>query len=240
MKHKLKTTIASLILSFSSPVWAGTTEPVLPQVSPLNAVTTEVTAGYATDYIWRGVKRGENLFEGGLQFGLSLDQNTTVTLGAYGAEADDFDQTEVDFNAGVAYDFGLVTGTAEYTYYGYNDALGEDQQEVAVGLEYELPYEIKSSLKYFISLEGDNGGYSEFALSKSVNIAENQYILGSVTQGFLVEEGEFAHTTASLSYNYRFASGITASPFVAYSFGQEGVGDVDAGFIAGVKASFKF
>ena len=240
MKHKLKTTIASLILSFSSPVWAGPKEPVLPQVSPLNAVTTEVTAGYATDYIWRGVKRGENLFEGGLQFGLSLDQNTTVTLGAYGAEADDFDQTEVDFNAGVAYDFGLVTGTAEYTYYGYNDALGEDQQELAVGLEYELPYEIKSSLKYFISLEGDNGGYSEFALSKSVNIAENQYIVGAVTQGFLVEEGEFAHTTASLSYNYRFASGITASPFVAYSFGEDGVDDVDAGFIAGVKASFKF
>jgi len=240
MKHKLKTTIASLILSFSTPAWAGPKEPVPTQVSPLNEVSTQVTAGYATDYIWRGVKSGKNLFEGSLQFGVSLEENTAIVIGAYGAGAEDFDRTEVDFTAGVVHDFGPVTGTAEYTYYNYNAVAGADTQELALGVEYVLPFDIKSTLKYFISIEGDNDGYSEFALSKNFVLNESQYLIGTVTEGFLIEAGEFAHTTTDLSYNYRFSSGVTASPFVSYSFGHEGVHNTDAGFAAGVKASFKF
>lgn len=240
MKHKLKTTIASLMLTFAAPVWAGTVEAVQPTVSIVDAVSTEVTAGYATDYIWRGVKRGENLFEGGLQLGLSLDEKTAISLGAYVAGAEDFDQKEADFTAGIAHDFGPITGSAEYTYYGYNDALGSDTQELALGVGYVLPFDIKSTLKYFVALEGSNGGYSELALSKKLVLNESQYLVGSVTEGFLVDDGEFVHTTFDLSYNYRFSSGITASPFVAYSLGHEGADDKDAGFVAGVKASFKF
>jgi hypothetical protein len=240
MKHKLKTTIASLILSFSAPSWAGTKDTVPPQVSPLNEVSTQVTAGYATDYIWRGVKSGKNLFEGSLQFGLNLDDSTAIALGVFGAGTEDFDRTEVEFTAGVAHDFGLVTGTAEYTYYNYSAAVAANTQELALGVVYVLPFDIESTLKYFISIEGDNNGYSEFTLSKTLVINESQYLTGTVTEGFLIEAGEFAHTTADLSYNYRFSSGVTASPFVSYSFGHEGVRDTDAGFAAGVKASFKF
>lgn len=240
MKHKLKTTIASLVLSFAAPVWAGSTGTAQPLVSVTDAVSTEVTAGYATDYIWRGVKRGENLVEGGLKFGLSLDEKTSISLGAYGAGADDFDQKEVDFSAGIAHDFGALTASAEYTYFDYNELLGADTQELALGLKYTLPYEIETSLKYFVAVEGSNGGYSELALSKTFTLSDSQSVVGTATQGFLVDEGEFAHTTLDLSYNYRFTAGITASPFVSYSFGQEGVGDKDAGFVAGLKGSIKF
>lgn len=220
---------------------AGTASaPVSAPAAPESAFAGTVHIGGNSDYIFRGADLGDGMAEAGLNLSYDLGNGFAVSgglwyasiensaygnLGTFATVPDHY--SELDLFAQVSKDFGFLTANIGYIWYHYQDTelqagnfshkFIDDQQEIYFGVSREIYWGINGSLNYYWDVEGDNGGYTELALSKNFAIQDRVSIDAGVKTGYLFEEGGFSHITPQVALNYKATETVTISPYVAYS-----------------------
>ena len=189
-------------------------------------VEYEIHAGYTNEYLFRGLNLGQDLVEVGADvtaqlhgFGLAAG----VWYGSFkdnsvpGLDSPNQDASELDLYGQVSRDFGLITGSIGYIY-RYFDSTGStlNTQEIYFGIVRQF-LGIDTSLVYFWGVEGDNNGYSEFALGKRFALSGCLALNCGVALGYLVEQGQLTALTNKISLDWGFTHTATLSPFVKWS-----------------------
>ncbi len=192
-------------------------------------VEYELHTGYSSQYVFRGVDLGDDLFEVGLDAayewnGLSVSAGVWATAfdGAF-ASGNDID-SENDFYGEISKDLGFVTASVGYIYYwNVNNTRGSiDNQEVYFGISRDLGF-ASASLTYFWDVDstnsGDTDGYTELALNRAFELNQCLTLNVGGNIGYLIEGGDFTAATAKVSLDWGFAENAKLSPFAAVSFG---------------------
>lgn len=212
----------------------------------------EVHVGYNTEYIWRGVELGQDMAEAGVDLAYDLGNGFNVSGGAWYASFDDslWADDELDLYAEVSKDFGWATFFTGYIYYMNGPhtnkwiSRSDDAQEVYFGFSRELFWGIDASLAYYWDIVGDNGGYTELGLEKSVELSPCLTWDNGVKLGYMIEEGGLSHLTVMTALNWNFWGNATVSPYLAYSWELDELdtvyGPQEDHFFGGVKLTVKF
>lgn len=185
----------------------------------------ELSTGYTSEYIFRGVNLGQDLVEVGASVATEYN-GVGLSAGAwYGSFsstdihgfAGDQDYDELDLTIAASYDFGGITGEVGYIWYHLPRFAGDDAQEVYFAASTEFAG-FEASIAYFWDVETDNDGYTEGSLSKSVPLNDCLTLTGGGTLGYLVEKGKLGHLTVKVALDYEINDIATISPFVAHSW----------------------
>lgn len=223
-KKVIYTTLASTLLSGAAFADGGNADVSISNnaTAATGSFETSLTAGYHSKYIWRGLDLGNDLVDLAVETSGSY-AGFDLTAGVWQARITDqvagAPKNETDVYAEVAKDLGFATASVGYIYYHFSDSSAgvDDAQEVYFGLSKDIAG-ISTSLTYFWDIETDNQGYAELALEKAISCPITKLSFdSSVTLGYLVEEGALSHLTAKVSKSFDLFSGITATPYVAYT-----------------------
>ena len=179
------------------------------------AVEYKLHAGYSSEYLWRGLDLGDDLVETGLDVttewnGIGLSAGAWYASFSSGGQNVD----ELDLYGEVSKDFGFVKGSIGYIAYLYPNTDSDTYQEVYFGLSHDFGF-VATSLKYFWDVQGDNDGYSEFALTRSFELSPCLALNLESNIGYLVEAGVPTAWTNKVSLDWGFAEHAKLSPFVA-------------------------
>ena len=196
---------------------------------------SDVTVGYDSQYIFRGVFQGNDLVTAAVNTAWTcertgLDMNAGAWYGTSGNT--DGGVEKLDLTLGASKDLGFANAQVGYIFYHYLSQ-GNDAQEVYFGLSKDLACGTSVSLTYFWDIQGDNDGYTELALAKSFDVASKQLDL-SVATGYLAEEGQLSHVTAKLSHAVALSDTATLTPYIAHSW--ELSDDADFGSTSSARA----
>lgn len=221
INNKIKLSLIGGALLTGS-AFAGEMAPTPSAVSP--SVASDLTVGYDSQYIFRGLNQGDDLVTASVNTAWTceytgLDMNAGAWYGSVSDELGNFD--ELDLTVGASKDLGFARANVGYIFYHYFDQ-ADNAQEVYLGLSKDLGYGVSTSLTYFWDVEGDNNGYSELALAKSFDVVSKQLDLGVAT-GYLVEQGEFSHVTAKLSHAIALSDSATLTPYIAHTWELDGL-----------------
>ena len=198
-------------------------------------VEYELHTGYTSEYVFRGLDRGDNLTEVGVDAayewnGLSLSAG--IWAAAFEAPnrvnnpniptGNQIDN-EIDMYAEVSKDFGFLTASVGYIYYWNLGRLGPDNQEVYGAISHDFGF-ANVSLSYFLDVDssyrGDTDGYTELALSRSFELNQCLNLNIATNVGYLADNGEFTAWTTKASLDWGFAERAKLSPFIAVSIGM--------------------
>ncbi|MFT4175691.1 MAG: hypothetical protein QM627_03465 [Luteolibacter sp.] len=205
----------------------------------------DLHAGYSSDYLFRGINLGRDLYEAGVNVssevgGLNLSAGAwygsyDLNNGYAGAISNFFggdllQANELDLYAQVAKDFGFVTAAVGYIYYDQQGAILKnfvgDAQEVYFSVSRDFGF-VAASLTYYWDVDGqvnngDNDGYTALAVTKGFELNQCLTLNVGGTLGYLVEEGHLSHLTGKISLDYAFAEHAKLSPYVAASLDLSG------------------
>ena len=213
----------------------------------------EIHTGYTSEYIFRGIDRGDDLFEVGVDAATEyngIGVSAGVWSGFFDAPAAGQINNETDFYGEVSYDFGWATLATGYIYYwnmgGTNG--GVDDQEIYFSASRDLGF-AEASITYFWDLAengGGNDGYTELALGRSFELNPCLTLNVGTNLGWCLESGADHLTawTSKASLDWGFVENAKLSPFIALSIALgEGMGywaQTDNEFVAGSMLSVSF
>lgn len=214
-------------------------------------VEYELHTGYTTEYIFRGIDRGNDLIEVGADVATEMN-GIGLSAGAwYGSYKSDVpftglqaDTEELQLYVEASKDFGFVTAAIGYIFYHFPQADGnrlvnplDDAQEVYFSLARNF-YGIDTSLTYFWDIETDNDGYTELAASKGFELSPCLTLRTGATLGYLFEESDFTHIQAKVALDWAFTETATLSPYVAHSWALSEGGRNAGGFFRDTRANY--
>ncbi len=194
-------------------------------------VEYELHTGYSSEYLFRGIDRGQDLVEVGVDAayewnGLNLSGGVWASAFNSAPFATGMEQiySETDLYAEVSKDLGFLTASVGYIYYFNAGHLGVDNQEVYFGLSRDLGFATLSLTYYWdiinnSALDGGNNGYTELGLSRSFELNQCLTLNAGSNVGYLFEADEFTALTTKVSLDWGFAEHAKLSPFVAFSIG---------------------
>lgn len=195
----------------------------------------EMTAGYTSEYLFRGFNLGQDLVEVELVAATQIN-GFALSAGAWYASFDESTGAGAPFNnananelnlfAEVGYDLGFAEAAVGYIYYYYpqgqaNQTLlgrAKADQEVYFSLARDFGIVDVSLTYYWLTSGSDNDGYTELAASNSTALNHCLTLESGVAVGYQVEKGKFAHITAQVGLAYAFTENATFTPFVAHSW----------------------
>lgn len=223
MQKLVITTIVGGLFAASSAVagdFATPIQTVTPEPAPAVAAKGDVTVGYNSQHMFRGVNLGNDQVTAEIGLGLvdpfiGLELDFTAWYGSSSSTSgfNSADEDELRLALSTSKDLGFAKATVGYVFYHFmND--GGDNQEAFIGLSKEL-YGYSASLTYFHDIQGDNQGYTELGLGKTFTFL-NHAINFNTALGYLAETGGLSHVTTQFSYDYAFGNAII-SPYVAYT-----------------------
>ena len=197
-------------------------------------VEYELHTGYSSEYLYRGVKVGNDLVEAGADVkgkAAGLDLSAGAWYGTFDG-TDDIsgvrggnNVNELDLYGDVSKDFGFLTGSIGYIFRNYDQGnlLGtEDTQEIYFGISRDFGC-VAASLTYYWGVGstspevGVTEGYTEFALSHSFELSPCLALNVSTNVGYLSEDDRFTAWTTKVALDWGFAEHAKLSPFIAAS-----------------------
>ena len=204
----------------------------------LGDITGELSAGYDTHYIFRGVNLGEDAVWTGLDLSVPIADGIGLGLGAWyinptsGGASDD----ELDLYASLGTTVGAFDVSVGYTAYLYpevgngdtheaNIALGTEIAGIAVGGLYAYDFELETH-------------YFEASFGYGVTITDVISADAALSIGF--NEDEYTHTTVSLGFPIALSGNATLTPYVAGVFSDEETSDTDDEIFGGASLSVSF
>lgn len=210
----------------------------------------ELSTGYTSEYIWRGINLGQDLTEVGLNAATEIN-GVGVSVGAWYGSVQDFpgvatganeSWSELDLYAEVSYDVGFATLAVGYIQYHFPDSWPivntntDDAREVYFSIARDFGI-VDASLTYFWDVETDNDGYTQLDVSNATELSSCLTLSSSAALGYLVEEGDFTHLTLKVALDYAITEAATISPFVAHSWSlsEGGTGHVGTSLYGGAK-----
>ncbi|MEI8039178.1 MAG: hypothetical protein WCJ14_12380, partial [Verrucomicrobiota bacterium] len=195
-------------------------------------VEYELHTGYSSEYLFRGVKAGNDLIEAGADVkgkAAGFDLNAGVWYGSFSNSG--INVNEEDLYAGAAKDLGYFTASLGYIFrnydFGTSGAIAggtEDNQEIAFGVSRDFGC-VAASLTYYWTVAGTGGvrgggtnnGYTELALSHSWALSPCLALNVGTNLGYLVEQGVCTAWTTKVALDWGFAEHAKLSPFIAAS-----------------------
>ena len=139
-------------------------------------IGAEVSVGYDTDYMFRGVNLGQDLLWSDVNVSTSLSDGLDLGVGAWYANvADDAGNDELDIYAGLSTSMGDMSVDLGATYYYYPDpTAGEGTLEFGIGLGTSAgPIDLRLGLYYDIDLEA---AYYEVGAATSFDLTDTMAV----------------------------------------------------------------
>ena len=139
-------------------------------------IGAEVSVGYDTDYMFRGVNLGQDLLWSDVNVSTSLSDGLDLGVGAWYANvADDAGNDELDIYAGLSTSMGDMSVDLGATYYYYPDTTaGDGTLEFGIGLGTSAgPIDLSLGLYYDIDLEA---AYYEVGAATSFDLTDTMAV----------------------------------------------------------------
>jgi hypothetical protein len=202
----------------------------------------ELSVGYDTKYIFRGVDFGDHLIWAGLDYELELSEGLSLGLGTwFGSLAED-SYNELNLIGGLSYDAGPVTLGVGYTHYLFlydnedaaevNGTLGFGAGPLDIELGYYYDFEVEGSY-----LELAIG--AEFALTERIAIAPGAVV--AYNFDYYTDATDWNHIGVSLGFPITLTSTATLTPYVAANFPLDAISGTESDEIfGGVALSVSF
>ncbi|MBG70962.1 MAG: hypothetical protein CMN06_12780 [Roseibacillus sp.] len=197
-------------------------------------IETSFSAGYTSEYVYRGALFGDDLFDFGIEASGSGELAGLGELGVTGGiwYASFSGGNELDIYGEVSKDLGsfsLAVGVTNYSYFGLEPAVGDDI-EPYVSVEAEVGGVSLGVAAYYD--ESDSYGYDlywEFSAGYAIG-----GVVLSATYGYFDDEVEYFALSAG--YDIAVSDSITISPHITTTFSD----DLDDQTYAGVGVGFGF
>ena len=139
-------------------------------------IGAEVSVGYDSDYMFRGVNLGQDLLWSDVNVSTSLSDGLDLGVGAWYANvADDAGNDELDIYAGLSTSMGDMSVDLGATYYYYPDpTAGDGTLEFGIGLGTSAgPIDLSLGLYYDIDLEA---AYYEVGAATSFDLTDTMAV----------------------------------------------------------------
>jgi len=207
----------------------------------LGGVTGSVSAGWDTDYYFRGVDFGGSPIWTGVNLSFPIAEGLSFNPGVWyinptssSAPLDD----ELDYFASLDYQQGAGSIGLVYTGYSFPEAGGETN-EFGVNLGYSL-YGVDFGAGFFYDVDLETE-YYEFNASTGLQLADG---ISSTFGGTIaVLDDDFSHATLKISIPIALTSTATLEPYAAFNYAldaTEGINSDDEEFYGGVSISVSF
>ena len=185
----------------------------------------EVSVGYDSSYIFRGVDFGDNLVWGDVNIGVPLSDGVDLTLGAWYASLADDDYDELNVYGGVSFDLGAFTLGAGLTWY-YFPSGGGDVIEPGASIGTSVgPVDL--SLGYYFD-ESVDGHYLELAAESTIELTDTL----ALVPGISISYGDdyygvsgFNNVGLSLALPIALTDTATLTPYIAGSIAIDALED---------------
>lgn len=208
---------SATIATAGDPVSAPATPAPAPEVSGglVDNFGAEISFGYDSVYMFRGVDFGENLVWSDVNVTLPLAESLELNVGAWYASLADEDYTELDLYAGLEYSVTEeISVGVGYIWY-YFPRTEDDVNEIGATLSYSSFVDLGVGYYYDFETEGsyiELGASKEFALTDAVSLVPGVVVaFGADYYG--VDGGN--HVGLSLALPIALTSTATLTPYVA-------------------------
>jgi hypothetical protein len=235
MNMKLRKTLAAFAalvsLSFAGTQVATVEELVVQPKQSI--VSTEVVTSYATDNIYRGVDTGQNTAQAVVNAAFELPSETTMTVQTGYSKMDSSLTSEEATELGAEFSKTVADYLVSLSYvWNSKGEITPEKQSQEIGLSVQREFgPVTVTLSQYLSLKGDNNGYSEIGALYSDDFDVLPLEIDFAAQiGYLSQDSSFTHFQLKASTDLFSVEGVTASPFIAYNYqlGGEYLDGVDS------------
>ena len=189
-------------------------------------IGAEVSVGYDTDYMFRGVNLGEDLLWSDVNVSTSLSDGLDLGVGAWYANvADDAGIDELDIYAGLSTSMGDISLDLGATYYYYPDPVaGEGTLEFGVGFGTSAgPFDLSLGLYYDIDLEA---AYYEVGAATSFDLTDTMAVdVGGAIGNF--DGDTLTALTFTIGVPITLSDSASLSPYVGVNIPLDDFEDVE-------------
>lgn len=238
------------LLAAITPASAGTpaAPPALTSPEAESPITSELSVGYDTFYIFRGEELFEQVVWGQVSVDIALGEKLSLNLTPWYLGGIDDDYTELDLLASLTYDAGFVEITGGYAGYLYprgsfgGDEGIDDEHEASLGLAMSFgPIEVKTLAAYNFDREGT---YLEAGVGTSFELCKSAALEPSVAVGYssnyFAQDG-FTHVLLTLALPIQLTETATLRPYVAGNIPLDVLDETqDAEIFGGVALAVSF
>ncbi|WP_009964377.1 MULTISPECIES: TorF family putative porin [Verrucomicrobium] len=223
--------IPALSAAFAASAYAGAPAKAPAQVQPPiveedTSLGFSLTAGYDTDYVYRGVRFAQNLVTVAVDGNIPFTDVLSLNVGAwFGTSADDSyvgtgdSYHELDLYAALLADLGPVTVGLKYQYYLFEGDAGDvldDINEVGVLISSTVgPVDVIGGAYYD---ESADGFYFEAGVSKNIAITDRISLVPAALVSYAIDyygvDG-FNHIKVSLAAPIKLTKTATLTPYIA-------------------------
>ncbi len=241
---KLKTLLITAIGAFAvASVNAGeapATKAVVEEASP-DTWSGELSAGYDTRYIYRGLWFGDNSVWGDLSVTKQISPELTFSAGAFYIDIPDNDlaYSEADFYANLSHESDYGTFALGAIYYRFFDGFAGDNLASGPGAQsdaFELNISYSRELFYGVNLSllaaydfKIDAQYFELGLNKSWKLCDSTGLDASFAVGYGLNDyysqalsgdssDDFTHILISLGLPIQLAENVVLRPHVSANF----------------------
>ena len=245
-------TSASFLHAAEAPALEKIPEAVpVPTQQSSSPFSTNLSAGYDSDYIFRGLDMGENLVWTGLGLEVPLCDGVQFNAGAWYGTLADTNFGELDLSAGLTYDLGPATVGVGYTYYhfarGMFNARGVSNTSDINGTLVSSYGPVNFAFLYSYNTRTD-GHYLELGASTRIPLCENAALVPAASIGYNDEyhrgtSDGFSAVNISLSVPVKITNNAILTPYVAASFALDSLEPINASediFYGGVNLAIGF
>ncbi len=203
----------------------------------------EVSLGYDSSYIFRGVDFGDNLIWGDVNIGVPVTDTVDVTVGAWYASLADRDYDELNVYGGVSADLGAFELGIGLTWYEFTRTDDADIVEPGANIGTSVgPVDL--SLGYYFDTEVD-GHYIELSGESTIEITDAVALVPGVSVSYADDYygvSGFNNVGLSLALPIALTDTATLTPYVAGSIAIDALEDLgeDDHIYGGVALSVTF
>ena len=213
----------------SAPIDSGSVPPPPPPSGGggglFDSMGMTLSAGYDTDYIFRGYDLGHDYTWTALDLSIPLGDSLEASLGVWYTDAfNDSPGNEIDLYASLAQDFGAFGVEIGYIHYAYPDAgNGPESNEAYISAGTTVgPLDVSLAYYHDFDLEVS---YVEAAATTSIPLSSAVSLDPSIGISYAdiddapagVEDSGFNHFFARLDLSIQLTDSATLTPYVATS-----------------------
>ena len=240
MKHITALTLTTLLAATGLAQTAAAAAPA--------PVALDLTAGYDSEYIYRGLWFSNQNAWYNLGASKKLDDKTTVNALAYYTADSGSTYQELDLGAALAYDAGFATLTAGYTYFFFfNGYLGGGAgqtfaSEFFVSAAKTVgPVNVTATYAYDLYIDA---AYGELAVDKTFALSDSTSLVLKAVAGYSFggyytsfggnglnngTESVWTHVVLNASLPIALNSTFTLTPYIAYNMSGAGREETNLG-----------
>ena len=246
----VKTLTAGLCAVSLSSAWAGPSAPPAPLEAAVEEATSlgvNVSVGYDSEYIFRGVKFADDSVWAQVDYAYDLTENLAFDIGAWYETSASDQYDELNLWAGLSTSLGPIDLSAGFLWYYFppvGTGASSDTQEVFYSLGYDLyGFTLGFTHAYDFVPEGH---YFQLAVGRSIALTEALSLdlsAGiSYNYDYFLDGNGWNNVDLSAGLPIALSDSATLTPYIAYSHALDVLEDsgVDDYFYGGVSLSVSF